>query len=580
MVSSKVSDGSCLTVSDRISRFMFIDADKQGSTLVLRMSNGPANVLSIGNGMAASLADAIMQARHDKDCDAIVLAGSGKMFCGGADLGDLDRAGDLRSLFEAIEHCLKPVVMAIHGMAFGGGLELILAGHLRIAAKGSRLALPEVRLGLLPGLGGTQRLPRLIGAGPSLDMMLSGAPMRAEVAAGLGLIDAIVDGDVVEAALVILRETNVTLRRTCDLAPPADIPEAVAARQGDAGRGLSRAPAHILHCVEAISADFAAGMNLEAALFDDLAKSPVSRGLRYVFSGQRLAMRVPGLKGSEKDRAITSAHIAGRGQDDERMAAILASAGLRVTQGDFPVVDHAEPGLLIILPGDSEALSRVDPARRSDVIVAQPRNLFEALRCDVEARPAQMFEYQCVNGGCLTEIIAGPSTAPHILAAILDVGKRTGKVFVVSGDRNGSIFERLLGVYAGQINLLLSEGVSPEQIDTAFEAWGMAEGPCKIMAQFDAALATIERPCSAFLPHHGVMDEEIVERFLLALIDEGARLVEDGTAYRPVDVDIVTIYGLGFPRERGGPMFQGDQIGMPALLDRTLHYADKRDGVV
>src|SRR3989344_183243 len=245
---------------------MTIEVEDLREVHVLRLSNGPANILSVAAGVVASLGAALARAQVAPECRGVVMTGARDIFCGGADLGDLGRADDLRALFDAIEWSDIPVVMAIGGPALGGGVELALAGHWRVAVRTAQFALPEVGLGLLPGLGGTQRLPRLVGAERALDFMLSGERITAEAALAAGLIDAIVDGNVVDAAIRFVRDGRVPLRRTCMRPPPPDAATAAAARRQTLRSRLNRAPERIVDCVANLSADFAAGLRLEAQL--------------------------------------------------------------------------------------------------------------------------------------------------------------------------------------------------------------------------------------------------------------------------------------------------------------------------
>lgn len=262
---------------------MLVQSEMRQDVLVLRLSNPPANILSMGKGMADEVAAVIERAERTQGCRGVVIAGDGAMFCGGADLNELDRVEVLRGLLARIEEAAVPVVMAIHGMALGGGLELALAGHSRIASPGAKLALPEVTLGLLPGLGGTQRLPRLIGRRAALDMMLSGKTISAEAALEVGLIDSLAEGDLVDWALTLLAERALPLRKTSALPCPADLDEA--GMRVDAG--LDSAQVQIIGCVAAMTDDFAQGMRHEAAAFDELAASDVSQRLRQAFFAKR-----------------------------------------------------------------------------------------------------------------------------------------------------------------------------------------------------------------------------------------------------------------------------------------------------
>lgn len=549
---------------------MSIEIRDRADLLLLCLANGPANILSVGNGMAATLAQAIGDAQSQARCRAIVIAGRGDMFCGGADLGDLDRADALRDLFDRIEQSRKPVIMAIHGMALGGGVELALAGHCRIAAQGTRFALPEVALGLLPGLGGTQRLPRLIGAGPALDMMLSGDMISADAARAAGLIDRISEGDIVDAAIGLLADDRIMPRTTRSMPPPADAREIVAARRRALVPGPNRAPQRILDCVAAISDDFEAGMRREAELIEELIVSETSRGLRHAFFAQRTAARVPGLARGERVGVPATARVIGAGVLARQTAARLVEAGVRVrfdAMAAFPIADDAGTDLIVQCGAGRAAAHE---AVTGDALLATHR-LHPAVRGGPDVLEgvdaAKRIEFHCPGDSMLMEVVRCPDSAPATIASMVALGKALGKTTVVSGDIRGSIFERLAIAYVAPVASFFAMGLTADRINKALERWGMAEGPCKIGRRL--GLLTDESPDTIIsgscpLPS----DEEIVERFLLALSDEGARLIADGVAWRADDVDVAAISGLGFPRERGGPMFQADRIGLPVVMEK------------
>lgn len=542
---------------------MAVETEDLRDVRVLRLSNGPANILSIGNGMVAALAAAMACAQTASQCRGIVITGADGIFCGGADLGDLDRADELRRLFEAIEMSAKPVVMAICGQALGGGVELALAGHWRIAERNARFALPEVGLGLLPGLGGTQRLPRLVGADCALDIMLSGRTVTAEAALFVGLVDAIIDGDVVAAAIRFVRDGRVPRRRTGTLPPPPDAATAVAVRRKALRPSLNHAPERILDCVASISDDFAAGMRLEAKWLDELVASEASRGLRHAFFSHRVAMHIPGLDKGSKIRPPATAHIFGQCAHSQQIAAAMLASGVKVFDGDL-VHAAKRPDLLVMM---DSARGAVEPVATESAIMAFPRRSAAPRDRYGVQRAGTSLEFHCAEKGALMEVIRAAGTAPTAMAAMAALGKAMGRTVVVSGDRNGSIFERLIHAYVAPVRLLLASGTPAERIDLALRQWGMAEGP--IATGLLHGLITRAQPGVA-LNAGSASDEEIVELCLLHLIDEGARLIDEEVAWRSADIDIAAIAGLGFPRERGGPMFQADRIGLPVILAR-LH---------
>lgn len=665
---------------------MAVEITHEGATILLRLSNGPVNALSVGNGFVGEVLAAVSQAAADPACQAIVVTGAGRMFCGGADISDFDgdpaQIGLLRDLIAAVENCDKPVIMAIHGMALGGGLELAMGGHYRIAQAGSRLGLPEVTLGLLPGAGGTQRLPRLIGAGAALDMMLSGKPVTAEQALSLGLVDQLVDGDVVEAALEVARNAPPP-RRTGSLPVPADLEEAVEGRRAKLRGGLNLAPARIIDCVAALSDDLAAGVAVEAELFGQLLRSEASRGLRHAFFGERTVARIPGLARDVRPREVRHVGVIGGGLMGTGIALALLNAGLPVTMVELraEALAKAEAGIRKTIQRDVEkgriaqavadariaaftAATELEALSDADLVIeavfedmAVKKQVFSALDAitrpdailasntstlDLDAIAALVTDpsrvvglhfFSPANIMRLLEVVRGKDTAPDVLATAMAFGKRVGKVGVVSGVCDGFIGNRMFEEYLRQVYFLLEEGALPQQIDAAMERWGMAMGPCRTMdlagqdigwairkrraveqpdrpysgvvdricelgrfgqktgkgiyAYPDGRTAEVDPEITALidaysaeigLERRAIGDEEIVSRCLLALINEGARIVGEGIAYRPVDVDMIYLHGYGFGRERGGPMFQADLMGLPAVLDRLRTLAAGRNG--
>jgi 3-hydroxyacyl-CoA dehydrogenase len=554
---------------------MTIEVEDLREVQLLRLSNGPANILSVATGVVAALGAALARAQAAPGCRGVVITGARNIFCGGADLGDLGRADDLRALFEAIEWSAIPVVMAISGPALGGGVELALAGHWRIAARTAAFALPEVGLGLLPGLGGTQRLPRLIGADRALDLMLSGRRITAEAALAAGLIDAIVDGDVVESAIRFARDGRAPLRRTCQLPPPPDAATAIAARRQALGSSLNRAPERILDCVANLSGDFAAGMRLEAQWLDELVASDASRGLRHAFFAHRAAMHIPGLDKGRRVGPPATAHILGRCTHSQHIAATLQASGVAVSQGGRGR-GAGHPELVFTIDETSGAPQSL--ATEGAAVTASPRRAATSYDADSvqdadgPGAAARHVQFHCAGLGALMEVIRAPGTAPAALAAMAALGKAMGKTVIVSGDRGGSIFERLAEAYAAPVRSLLAAGTPAERIDRALTRWGMARGPvaaglvCSPAAKTSRDAALCPGPQS---------DAHIVELCLLHLVNEGAQLIDEDVAWRSADIDVAALEGLGFPRERGGPMFEADRIGLPRISARLQRlYAD------
>lgn len=667
---------------------MPVDVERYGSTVVLRIENGAVNALSVGNGFVADIRAAFEAAEADPLCQAIIIAGKGRMFCGGADIGDFD--GDpsqlevLRETLLQIERATKPVVVAIHGMALGGGLELALAGHVRIAQAGTRFGLPEVTLGLLPGAGGTQRLPRLIGAQAALDMMLSGKPISAEEALKAGLVDRLAEGEIVAAAIAMVETALPAIRRSAALPVPDNVAQTVTAGRAKIKAGaLSKAPERILDCVDALSDDIGVGLALEATAFTDLLASEASRGLRHAFFGERKVARIPGLAADIRPRPIALVGIVGGGLMGTGITLALLNAGLCVIMVEprddgrekaastirKTIGRDVEKGRISKSVADSriaaftaeasiEALRDVDlvieavfeemgvkeqvftaldAIVRPDVILASNTSTLDlnAIAAFVRdpSRVVGLHFFSPANIMRLLEVVRTRHTAPEVLVTAMAFARSIGKVGVVAGVCDGFIGNRIFEEYLRQVYFLLEEGALPHQVDKALESWGMAMGPCRTMdlagqdigwaIRKRRAVEQPDRPYSGVidricelgrfgqktgkgiylyadgrnatrdpeieqlivdysadigLERRAISDEEIVSRCLLAMINEGARILEEGIALRPVDIDMTYLNGYGFARERGGPMFQGDIIGLARVLEQIRVYAGGRNG--
>jgi len=668
---------------------MPVKASLKGSICILRFENGAVNTLSVGpQGVVRDIRDALQRAEAESDCTAIVIAGAGRMFCGGADITNFDEDGErideLRALMGQVENCKKPVIAAIHGVALGGGLELAMAAHLRVVSAKAKFGLPEVTLGLIPGAGGTQRLPRLVGAAAALDMMLGGKSIDSSRAEQIGLVDWVTAGDVVSVAVAIAAAGPPQLRRTGSLAVPADRDAAVASKRVALKSGRSLAPQHIIDCVEAMSEDLAEGLDLEARRFTKLMGSDAARGLRHAFFGERTVARVPGLSQVTTVREMRHVGVVGGGTMGTGIAIALLNVGLAVTliearqearDGAVSTIQRfmrreADRGRISgevadqrcqnLVAGDNLSLlercdlvieavfedmqtkrqifAALDAIVRPDAILASNTSTLDIDRiADAVVDPSRVIGlhfFSPANIMRLLEIVRGRRTAPDVLATALALGKRLGKVSVVAGVCDGFIGNRIFEEYLRQVWFLIEEGASPAQIDGALERWGMAMGPCRTMdlvgqdigwairkrravEQPDRPYSiVIDRICElgrfgqktgkgiycygdssepetdpeveALIADHratlglelrAIADEEIVERCLLAMVNEGARIVGEGIAYRPVDVDMTYLHGYGFARDRGGPMFQADILGGPAfILDRLRALQGKRHG--
>jgi len=656
-----------------------VEVERHGAVALLRFSNPPVNTQSV-HGVGV-IAQAFAGCVADPRVKAIVISGGPKLFSAGANItefdGDPTRIDANRAMIEAIERSDKPVVAAINGACLGGGLELALACHYRVASENARIGLTEVTLGVLPGGGGTQRLPRLVGAKAGLDLMLTGRILTGAQAGAAGVVDSVVTGNA-EAAAIALAETIPAMRRTGEMQVPADLAEAVAAARPKA-RML--AAQRIVECVEAIG-DLKEGLDVEAQLFSELLGSAESRGLRHAFFGRRIAARVPGLA-DVAPKKICHVAVVGGGLMGTGIAIALLNSGLKVTlvEPRAEALDKALATIAGTIRRDADkgridaatAEARVaalvtsreieaaadadlfieavfeDMAVKHEVFaaierVAQPDAILasntstldlDAIAAGTAApeRVVGLHFFSPANVMKLLEVVRGEKTSPETLATAMAFGKAIGKSAVAAGVCDGFIGNRMFEEYLRQAWFLLEEGALPVQLDGALKRWGMAMGPVAVMdlagqdigwsirkrraveqpdrpysrvpdlvcelgrfgqktgagfyrypdgrtAEPDAEIDALILAESARigLERRALSNEEIVERCIYALINEGAKILGEGIAYRPVDVDVVYLDGYGFPGERGGPMYLADRIGLPKLLERIEQFAAGRHG--
>ena len=658
---------------------------------VIRIDNPPVNALS--QAVRAGLLDAIDTAARDESRIVLLLC-AGRTFVAGADITEFGRPPEapfLPDLLDAVEQSEKPVVAAIHGTALGGGFELALAAHYRCAVPTAKVGLPEVKLGLLPGAGGTQRLPRITGVAAAIRMMASGAPMSAGDALSAGIVDKLidtnVDGDLEAGAKAWceeLLEADVPPRRTSQRsvdALPDDELVAIRAEVAKRARGQV-APLEIVDvAAAAATTTFEQGMRLEREAFMRLMQGEQSASLRHLFFAEREAAKIADIPRDTPKRDIRSVGIVGAGTMGGGIAMSFANAGIPVTLVE--VNDEAlERGLGII--GKNYAIT-VSKGRLTEDAAAERRALitgtvdfddladvdlvieavFENLElkqdvfrrldatCKAGAMLATNTSYQDVdqiaavtkrpgdviglhffspaNIMKLLEVVRGARTADDVLATCMALAKRIGKVPVMSRVCYGFIGNRMLADYGREAQLCVIEGGTPESVDSALEKFGMAMGP---LAVFDLAgmdvgykarailpdeqkgdprayrvadvlveagrlgqktgagmyrydnetrrrepdpevLEIIEREAAALgIERRSITDDEIVNRVLFALINEGLNILDEGIAQRPGDIDVVYVYGYGFPAHRGGPMHYADVIGLPVILDAIRDFRE------
>jgi 3-hydroxyacyl-CoA dehydrogenase len=664
---------------------MLLTTHDERDIRVLRWANPPVNVLSVQRGVVAALGDAVNGAVADESVRALVIAGDGANFCAGADISDFD--GDpealeqIRSLLCSVESSPKPVVIAIDGFCLGAGLELATAGHYRIATSRATLGTPEVTLGLLPGAGGTQRLPRLVGAIAALKLMLEGKPIGAHEAQTLGLVDEVTSQDVVGAAVAFIATHRPSARPTGSRPVPADLQPAVEGARSRAK--LSRAQEYIVNCVECVrTQSLTEGLVTEARYFGQLLASEESKALRHGFWGRRKAARIPGVEHADS-RRITTVAVVGAGLMGTGITLAVLKAGLKVVVVDpneesrqriraaipdslrrdrakgrlsaeqmesqlaaFSCEPHLEAGrsaqLFIEAVFEDMTLKRslfaeLDQVAASDAILASNTSTLDLDQiASATRRPERVVGLHFFSPAHimrLLEIVRGNQTSAETLASALTFAKALGKSAVVAGVCDGFIGNRMFEEYLRQAYFLVEEGALPQQVDRALEAWGMAMGPFRTMdlagqdigwkIRARRAQTQPDRPYSKFLDRvyelgrlgqktgagvylypdgripqvdpqidalarreslqkgitrREIPDEEITSRCILALINEGAKILEEKIAYRPVDIDVVYLDGYGFPAERGGPMYYADRRGLREVLQSLSRLQQGREG--
>ena len=659
-----------------------------GPVAVVTLNNPPVN--GLGHALRSGIVAALDQALADPQVQAIVLTGSARAFSGGADVREFGtpKAGQeptLPSVIRALDGATKPVVAAIAGVCLGGGLELALGCHYRVALPDASLGLPEVKLGLLPGAGGTQRLPRLIGLEPALNMIVSGQPVPANAFAGTPLVHALIEGDLVEGAVAFAAQVAARgepLPRARDLKvkqPNADAFLQFARNTVAAASKPFPAP---LQCVEAVAASlkpFDEGLQTERTLFQALMQTPESRALRHVFQAERAAAKVPGLPEGTVLRPIARVGVIGAGTMGGGITMNFLNAGIPVVLLEMKQEaldrglatirknyensmkkgklkpEQVEQRMGLITPtleyaalkdadliveavfeemGVKEAVFRqLDAVAKPGAILASNTSYLDIDRiATFTQRPQDVIGlhfFSPANVMRLLEIVRGAQTAPDVLATSLAFAKQIKKVAVVSGVCDGFIGNRMLARYGAAAQGLINAGALPQQIDGALQKFGLAMGPFRMgdLAGLDIGWATRKRKaaeagvemkpivadklCEAgrfgqktgagwyryeagnrtplpdsvteqliadYRAAHGITprkisDEEIVERCIFALVNEGARILEEGIAARASDIDLVYLNGYGFPLHRGGPMLYADTVGLPQVVRSLRRFA-------
>ncbi len=641
-----------------------------GNIGVISIDNPPVNALS--QAVRQGIMEALDKSERDAS-EALLIICEGRTFIAGADISEFGKPlldPWLPTVVNQIEASVKPVVAAIHGTALGGGFEVALSAHYRCALPTAKVGFPEVKLGLLPGAGGTQRTPRLAGVQAALDLMTSGAPVSATQAAEVGLVDRIIEGDLLEGALawvVELLGDAAGPRRTAEMTVATHDPaifDAYRATLAKRARGQI-APQYIVECVEAATRlPLVEGLQVERDRFAELMAGEQSIALRHIFFAERQAAKIDGLPKEAPLRPIECVGVIGGGTMGGGIAMSFANAGIPVTL--IEINDEAlERGLSIVernyagsvkrgklsedkaeacralISGSTDYSSLADADMVIEAVFEDPelkKKIFTKLDdvCKQGAILATNTSYQDVDAIAavtkrpedvigmhffspahimkLLEVVRGEKTADDVLATCMKLAKRIRKVPVVSGVCYGFIGNRMLQPYGKQSQLLLLEGATPEQVDGAMEEFGMAMGPLRVfdLAGLDVgykareALSAEEKgdPASYRVPdllveagrlgqksgagfyrydenrrptpdpvvqavieetavelgieRREIPDQEIVDRLVGALVDEGRKILDEGIAQRASDIDVVYVYGYGFPAYRGGPMFFGE----------------------
>jgi 3-hydroxyacyl-CoA dehydrogenase len=660
----------------------------RGVVAVLTLDNPPVN--GLGHALRSGVVAGLDRAAADPAVRAVVLLGAGKAFSGGADIKEFNSPRalaepSLHTVIRAVEQCPKPVVAAIHGVAMGGGLELALGCHYRVALAGAQVALPEVKLGLLPGAGGTQRLPRLVGIEAALNMIVSGATVPAEQLARTRLFDALLEGDLLEGAVAFA--TRVAEIRPLPLVrdlPPPD-PRAAgflgfSRAAAQAATANQPAPARCVEAVEvATRTPFEEGLAWERAAFLALLQTPESRALRHAFLAERAASRIPDVPEGTPTRPLRSAAVIGAGTMGGGIAMNFVNAGIPVMllevkqealdrglavirrnyegsakKGKLtaaqveermgllrPTLDYAALGQADIvveavfedMAVKEQVFKKLDEVMKPGAILATNTSTLDVDRiASFTRRPADVIGthfFSPANVMKLLEIVRGKATGKDVLATVMALAKTLKKTGVVSGVCDGFIGNRMLHGYLNQCLALLAEGALPQQVDRALETWGFVMGPFRVsdLAGNDVGWYVrkrheqehpeqprqliADRVCELGrfgqktgagwyryqagqrdpipdpvveelvlagskemgMARRAIDDQEIVERCVFALVNEGARILEEGIALRASDVDMVYLTGYGFPVFRGGPMRYADEVGLTNVLRAMARFA-------
>jgi 3-hydroxyacyl-CoA dehydrogenase len=658
---------------------------------IITINNPPVNALS--PGVPEGISEALDKVAHDESVKAAVLIGGGRTFVAGADIKEFgkmtsgkSRGPGLLPLLLKIEDSAKPVIVAVHGTAFGGGMELAMAGHYRVAMATAQFGQPEVKLGLIPGAAGTQRLPRLAGVAKAVEMCVSGNPISAEEALKLGIVDRLIEGDLLAGALAFAREvsgkpapkTRERNEKLGNTAANALIFSAARETVAKKQRGLL-APVSAINAVEAAAKmPFEEGSKFEQKLFMECLFSEQSKSLIHVFFSEREAAKIPDIPKQTNTIPIHSAAVVGAGTMGGGIAMVLANAGIPVLlkEADQAALDR---GLATIQSNYAnsvkrgrfspqvaeERLKRITPTlayddfSNVDMVIeavfegmALKKEVFKELDrvckpgailasntstlsideiASATSRPESVIGahfFSPANVMRLLEIVRGKASSKEVVATCMQLSKTLGKVGVLVGNCRGFVGNRMFGPYRREAQFLVEEGAGVEAVDQALSDFGMAMGPlatgdlagldvgwrirkeyrhlevpgirqpfvedrlCELgrygqktgagwykyddqrRAAADPAVGELIRQWveEAGIVQRQISAAEITDRCLYALVNEGARILEEGFALRASDIDIIYINGYGFPAHRGGPMWHADTVGLKRVYDRICEF--------
>ncbi len=671
--------------------------EQREDVALLTIDNPPVNPLS--SGVRQGLSDGINQALADDNVKAIVLTGAGRAFIAGADISEFGGAAEGPSLHDCLntmDDSTKPIIAAINGTAFGGGLEVALCCHYRVIAPSAPVGLPEVKLGLLPGAGGTQRLPRLIGAQKALDFILSGDPIPGPVARELGIVDEVAEGDIVEAGIAFARNIvaqGSPIKRVRDESDKLEADRGNAELFDDARKQAARkmrkrfAPEMIIQCVEAAVnlGDFDAGMAVEAENFAKCLKHPQREALIHMFFAEREVAKIPDVPKETATQEIKTAGVIGCGtmgggismsflnvgipvtvleMDQEaldrgigvikrnydiqvqrgRMSEADVDARMSILTGTTNIEDLGQADVIIEAIYENidvkvETFQKMNAiAKPGAVLASNTSGLDIDKMADATNRPEAVIGlhfFSPANVMRLLEVVRGEKTSKETIATSMKLGKTLNKIAVLSGNAPGFIGNRMLARYTSQAGEIILQGATPYQVDNVLLQFGMPMGPFQMndlvgldlgwrarklggvkpedvpitarvadklcekerfgqktnrgfyiypegsrAGQADPEVVEIVEQTSAELGivRRDIDDEEVLKRCLYPLINEGARILEDGIAIRPCDIDIVYINGYGFPEVTGGPMFWADQQGLDNILADIKRFQEEYGG--